>query len=170
MTLIVCGLADLPGLVAARRPSHVVTLLSPESMIETPEGIYAERHLRIGINDIAAPMDGMVCPDESVVERLIAFGETWDEASPMIVHCWAGISRSTASAFTLACARNPQIDETAIARTMRRLAPHAYPNRRIIALADDMLGRGGRMVDAVEAMGASSFVSMGVPFDFPPRH
>lgn len=53
---------------------------------------------------------------------------------------------------------------------MRRLAPHAYPNRRIIALADDMLGRGGRMVDAVEAMGASSFVSMGVPFDFPPRH
>lgn len=87
MTLIVCGLADLPGLVAARRPSHVVTLLSPESMIETPEGIHAERHLRIGINDIAEPMDGMVCPDESVVERLIAFGETWDEASPMIVHC-----------------------------------------------------------------------------------
>lgn len=170
MTLIVCGLADLPGLISARRPSHVVTLLDPGTMIGTPEGIHPDRHLQVGINDIAEPMDGMVCPDEAVVRRLIDFGETWDESAPMIVHCWAGISRSTASAFTLACARNPHAEEMKIAQALRRLAPHAYPNRRIIALADDMLGRAGRMVDAVEAMGSNSFVSMGTPFDFPPRH
>ena len=170
MTLIVCGLADLSGLITARRPSHLVTLLDPDTMIATPEGIQPDRHLRVGINDIAGPMEGMVCPDEDVVRRLIALGETWDESAPMIVHCWAGISRSTASAFTLACARSPETDEMRIARTLRRLAPHAYPNRRIVALADNMLGRGGRMIEAVEAMGGNSFVSMGVPFDFPPRH
>ena len=170
MTLIVCGLADVPGLVAARKPSHVVTLLSPESMIDTPQGVDPARHLRIGVNDIAAPMDGLVCPDETVVDRLIAFGDNWDESAPMIVHCWAGISRSTASAFTLACARNPEVDEIRIARTLRSLAPHAYPNRRIVALADDMLARRGRMVDAIEAIGGNDFVSMGTPFDFPPRH
>lgn len=170
MTMIVCGLADLPGVISARRPSHVVTLLDPTTLIPTPAGIAPERHLQLGVNDIAQPMEGMTAPQEDLVTRLLDFASSWDETAPMVVHCWAGVSRSTASAFTLACARNPQIDETAIARTMRRLAPHAYPNRRIIALADDMLGRGGRMVDAVEAMGASSFVSMGVPFDFPPRH
>jgi predicted protein tyrosine phosphatase len=51
---------------------------------------------------------------------------------------------------------------------MRQAAPHAYPNRRIVALADDMLGRRGRMVDAVEAMGTSS-VLFGTPFDFAAR-
>ncbi len=88
----------------------------------------------------------------------------------MIVHCWAGISRSTASAFILACERNPQIDERSIALAMRKAARHAYPNRRIVALADDMLGRRGRMVDAVEAMGGNDLISMGTPFDFAVRY
>ena len=67
-------------------------------------------------------------------------------------------------------ALGPEADEHAIARAMRRAAPHAYPNRRIVALADDMLGRRGKMVDAVEAMGGDSYVSVGAPFDFSVRH
>ena len=170
MTIIVCGLSEVPGMIAARRPSHLVTLLDPASMIETPAGVAAERHLRIGVNDIAEPMEGLVLPTEQVVTDLLAFGRTWDEAAPMIVHCWAGISRSTASAFILACERNPQVDERTIALAMRKAARHAYPNRRIVALADDMLGRRGRMVDAVEAMGGNDLVTMGVPFDFAVRY
>ncbi|MDP1619053.1 tyrosine phosphatase family protein [Phenylobacterium sp.] len=170
MTIIVCGLADLPSVIAARRPSHVVTLLDPTTMIETPDGIVAERHLKLGVNDIAQPAEGLTAPDETLVGRLLTFAESWDERDPMVVHCWAGISRSTASAFTLACARSPDADEAAIAWTLRSLAPHAYPNRRIIALADDMLGRQGRMVDAIAAIGGNGFVSLGSPFDFAARH
>lgn len=170
MTIIVCGLSEVPGMIAARRPSHLVTLLDPASMIETPAGVAAERHLRLGVNDIAEPMEGLVLPTEQVVIDLLAFGRTWDETAPMIVHCWAGVSRSTASAFILACERNPEIDERAIALAMRKAARHAYPNRRIVALADDMLGRRGRMVDAVEAMGGNDLISMGTPFDFAVRY
>lgn len=170
MTLIVCGLEKVEGLIAARKPSHMVTLLDPWTMIETPAGLAPERHLRLGVNDIAEPADGMVVPDENVVVQLLAFGRDWDESSPMLVHCWAGISRSTASAFVLACERSPEADEHAIAMTMREAAPHAYPNRRIVALADDILGRGGRMVDAIEAMGGNGYMSSGVPFDFAVRH
>ena len=90
--------------------------------------------------------------------------------APMIVHCWAGISRSSASAFILACDRNPQADEHLIAMRMRRAAKHAYPNRMIVALADDILGRRGRMVDAVEAMGDYEYSGYGVPFDFSAAH
>lgn len=170
MTIIVCGLADLPAVIAARRPSHMVTLLDPTTMIETPDGIAPDRHLKLGVNDIAQPAEGLTAPDETLVGRLLTFAEAWDERDPMVIHCWAGISRSTASAFTLACARSPEVDETAIAWTLRSLAPHAYPNRRIIALADDMLGRQGRMVDAIEAIGGNGFVSLGSPFDFAARH
>lgn len=169
MTIIICGLSEVPGVIAARRPSHLVTLLDPASMIETPVGMAADRHLKIGVNDIAEPTEGLVLPTEQVVRDLLAFGATWDESAPMIVHCWAGISRSTASAFILACERNPEADERAIALTMRQAARHASPNRRIVALADDMLGRRGRMVDAVEAMGDYDY-QLARPFDFAVRY
>jgi predicted protein tyrosine phosphatase len=170
MTLIVCGLAEVPALIAARAPSHMITLLDSASMIETPPGLVADHHLKLSVNDIAEPMDGLILPSEDLVRQLLAFGRAWDASAPMIVHCWAGISRSSASAFVLACDRNPGADERRIALRMRAAAPHAYPNRRIVALADDLLGRRGRMVDAVEAMGDYEYSGVGVPFDFAAAH
>ena len=165
MTLIVTPLSRLPQVIAERAPSHLITLLSPEELIETPAGFPAERHLRLGVHDIAAPQDGFVAPDAAMVERIFAFAQGWDGARPMVVHCWAGISRSTASAFAIACERDPHADELEIALGMRRASPSAYPNRRIVALADDILGRRGRMLEAVEAMGGNGFPVEGVPFD-----
>src|SRR5690606_8208428 len=153
MVLIVGGPAPLAQVIEARRPSHVITLLDPATLIETPAGITPDRHLKVGVNDICEPIEGMVPPDETTIAQVLEFGRTWDETAPMVVHCWAGISRSTATAFALACERSPEVSELEIARVMRRAAPHAYPNRRIVALADDLLGRRGRMVDAVDAMG-----------------
>ncbi|HEY1427291.1 MAG TPA: hypothetical protein VGF50_11510 [Caulobacteraceae bacterium] len=169
MVLIVTPLRRLPAVIAARAPSHLVSLLPPEEMIETPPGFARERHLRLGMHDIPAPMPGLVVPDVAMVEAILAFGRSWDAAAPMVIHCFAGISRSTASAFAIACERDPQADELEIALSMRRASPSALPNRRIVALADDILGRQGRMIDAVEAMGGNGFVMEGVPFDTPVR-
>ncbi|MBP6878510.1 MAG: hypothetical protein KBC34_10845 [Phenylobacterium sp.] len=170
MTLIVCGLAEVPAIIAARAPSHMITLLDAASMIETPAGLPPDHHLRLSVNDIAEPTEGLILPSADLVHRLLAFGRAWDARTPMIVHCWAGISRSSASAFILACDRNPGADEHLIAMRMRRAAKHAYPNRKIVALADDILGRRGRMVDAVEAMGDYEYSGHGVPFDFSAAH
>lgn len=170
MTLIVCGLAEVPAIIAARAPSHMITLLDAASVIETPAGLPPAHHLRLSVNDIAQPTEGLILPSADLVHQLLAFGRAWDARAPMIVHCWAGISRSSASAFILACDRNPDADERLIAMRMRRAAKHAYPNRKIIALADDILGRRGRMVDAVEAMGDYEYSGYGVPFDFAAAH
>lgn len=169
MIAIVCGLAEVERLIARRTPSHLVSLLDPSTMIDTPAGLSPDRHLRLAVNDIVEPLEGMVLPDEAAVGRLLEFGRAWDEAAPILIHCWAGISRSTASAFILACERSPGMDEARIARAMRQTAPHAYPNRRIVALADDMLNRRGRMVDAVDAMGDYDH-RLARPFDFAVRH
>lgn len=166
MTLIVCGLAEAPALIAARAPSHMITLLDPASMTEAPGDLPADRHLRLEVNDIAEPAEGLTLPDAALVRRLVDFGREWDGAAPMLVHCWAGISRSTAGAFVIACDRNPHADEWTIARSMRLAAAHAHPNRRIVALADRLLGRGGRMIEAVDGMGAYDF-SRARPFDLP---
>jgi len=167
MTLIVSPLRHVERLIANRRPSHLVTLLDPDWMIDTHAAFAPERHLRLNVHDVHAPTAGLQAPDAALVERLLDFGETWEGTAPMLVHCFAGISRSTASAFILACARDPAADEAAIAQRLRAAAPHAFPNRLIVALADRRLGRRGRMIAAVEAMGANNFVAEGQPFDLP---
>jgi len=169
MVLIVTPLSRLHEVIAQRRPSHLITLLSPEELIRTPADFPAHRHLRLGVHDIDIPMEGLVAPDAAMVERVLAFARGWGGETPMVVHCWAGISRSTASAFAIACERNPHADELEIALAMRRASPTAFPNRRIVALADDILDRRGRMLEAVEAMGGNSFAVEGVPFDLAAR-
>ena len=170
MVLIVSPLSRLHHLIAQRRPSHVITLLSPEEMIPTPPGFASERHLRLGVHDITGPQIGMTAPDASTVERILTFSLDWTAEAPMVIHCWAGISRSTATALVIACARNPEANEIEIALKMRRAAPHAYPNRRIVALADEILARDGRLIAAVEAMGLNNFEVEGSPFELDARH
>lgn len=169
MKILVTPLSEIEAAIAQHRPSHMITLLDPDHLIDTPGGIAPDRHLRLGIWDISNPAEGMSLAEPAHVERILAFGRSWDGSQPLLVHCWAGISRSTATAFMLACERNPHASELGIARRLREAAPHAYPNRRLVRLADDVLGRGGRMVDAVEAIGANNFAVMGRAFELPAR-
>ncbi len=169
MKILVTPLSEIAAAIAEHRPSHMITLLDPDYLIDTPEGIAADRHLKLGIWDISNPAEGMSLAEPAHVERILDFGRGWDGAQPLLVHCWAGISRSTATAFMLACERNPQASEHDIARALRAAAPHAYPNRRLVRLADDALGRRGRMVEAVEAIGANNYAVMGRAFELPAR-
>jgi predicted protein tyrosine phosphatase len=113
-------------------------------------------------------MDGYVAPGEAHVDRLLGFVDGWwrghGTASPLVVHCWAGISRSTAAAFITACAIHPGEDEDDLARELRRLSPSATPNLRLVALADRKLGRDGRMVAAIERIGRGRDAFEGEPF------
>jgi predicted protein tyrosine phosphatase len=149
------------------RPSHLVTLLSEKNMIDTPAEIRPENHLKLALSDIADPAEGLAHPQREHVERLIAFGRAWGGAAPMLVHCWAGVSRSMAAAFILLCDRAPNGAEYAIAKKMRARAAHANPNRLLVELADGLLEREGRLIDAVGAMGRAKFVEEGVPVEFP---
>jgi predicted protein tyrosine phosphatase len=85
----------------------------------------------------------------------------------MLIHCWAGISRSTAAAFILACDRAGAGSEARLARMLRERAKHADPNRLMVRIGDDLLGRRGKMVDAIEAIGRGAIATQGVPFDMP---
>jgi predicted protein tyrosine phosphatase len=163
----VCPKSKVPSLSETLRPSHLVTLLDPDDDMPTPEGVSGHRHLRLGMHDITSERSLHTPPDELHVRELLEFAKTWDRSQPMIVHCWAGISRSTASAFSIACMLNESGRERDIALLLRLRAPHAQPNTRIVAFADHILGRQGRMVDAVDAMGPGRVVFEGVPFALP---
>jgi predicted protein tyrosine phosphatase len=116
------------------------------------------------MHDIVEELPDMTPPGEHHVESLLAFARAWDRSAPLLIHCFAGISRSTAAAYTVAAALAPQRDELELAETLRRLSPSATPNIRIVTIADRLLGRNGRMVRAIESIGRGEEAMEGVPF------
>jgi predicted protein tyrosine phosphatase len=162
--IIVGPLSKVQPLVDAHGVRHVMTLLAPETPHETPRGVDQERHLKLFFHDIVQHMDGHTPPTAADAERMLAFFQSWQREAPMLIHCWAGISRSTAAAFTALCMFRPQADEEELALELRRASPSATPNRLIVSLADDILGRQGRMVKAVEKIGRGADAFEGTPF------
>jgi predicted protein tyrosine phosphatase len=165
--IAVCSLVLVPDTITRLKPWGLITLLDPATMIETPDGIGADKHLKVGVNDISAFAEGLVSPKEDHVASVLDHGRAWDVASPLLIHCWAGVSRSTASAFMIGCLRNPHIPPAWIADRIRTLSPTATPNRLLISIADDMLGKGGAMVDAIDAIGRGEDCWEGTPFELP---
>jgi predicted protein tyrosine phosphatase len=160
----VCSLARLHATVEDTGARHVVSLIGDEARVERPSAIVEENHLWLRLHDISSPLDGYIMPDEKHIAHLLRFVHHWDRRAPLVVHCYAGISRSTASAFASVCALNPHRDEESIALELRRASPTATPNIRIVSLADRLLGRNGRMVAAVETIGRGAFAAEGMPF------
>jgi predicted protein tyrosine phosphatase len=165
MTAIyVCPLSRLGETVARSGARHLVTLVTRETLVERPPGVAPQNHLVLSIHDICEPMDGMVCPDEEHMRELLGFMQRWDRRTPVVVHCFAGISRSTAAAYSVFCAARPDLAEAEVAARLRRGSPEATPNPRIVALADQILCRNGRMVRAVEAIGRGADAVEGTVF------
>lgn len=168
-TIYVAPLRLVETTVTDARVSHLVTLINGETAITTPPTIGPDRHLRLAMNDICEPQPGLVVPCETHVEDLVKFALEWDRQAPLLIHCWAGISRSTAAAFISLCALNPGVDERELAWTLRRASPTAYPNRRLIALGDEALSRQGRMMRAVEHIGRGQIAEEAEVFALPAR-
>ncbi len=160
----VCSLARLHGTVEETGARHIITLLRIVDRVQRPSSITAENHLILGMDDITDPIDGYTHPCEEHVTQLVEFVQGWNRKTPMVIHCYAGISRSTAGAFVTACALNPNRNEAAIARAIRDASATAMPNLRIVTLADQLLGRSGRMIKAVEALGPGHIAPEGHPF------
>ena len=143
----VCALNHIDTTAKATGARSMVTLINPDYAVERPAVIPAHRHHRVDISDITEPTEGHV-------------------AEPMLIHCYAGVSRSTAAAYIAVCALAPERDEAATARLLRRLSPTATPNLLLVKHADRLLGRDQRMVRAIEAIGRGEECAEGVPFAF----
>lgn len=144
--------------------SHLLTLLSDGAVFSRPDGFGADRCLHLTMHDIPEARDGYTAPAPEHVEALLAFARRWDRAAPLVVHCHAGISRSTAAAYAIAAMLQPGRREEELALDLRRLSPMATPNPLIVAHADRLLGRQGRMIEAIRAIGRGADAFEGVPF------
>jgi predicted protein tyrosine phosphatase len=160
----VCSLAALPETVKATGASHILTVMANVDQVRRPKSVLPANHLKVQMDDIIEQIDGFVAPCDAHIEQVLNFVRGWNRSAPLVVHCYAGISRSTASAFAAVCALNPHRDEISIAKQIRAASPIAQPNRLIVSLADKALGREGRMLRALDQMGPGAMSVEGRPF------
>ncbi|MXY54175.1 MAG: protein tyrosine phosphatase [Gammaproteobacteria bacterium] len=155
MPIIISGLADMPGLVRDFSVRDLVSVIHPQAQPRTPPEVDPARHYRCSVHDIVQPSPGKISAQTKDIEALIKFLDTWDSEVPLLVHCLAGVSRSTAVALVAHTLKTG--DPRKSAQTLREASPYAWPNRRILALADSILGLDGELTEAREAMGPASW-------------
>lgn len=159
----------MPQVVAEARARFLVTVINPGLMPDTPASVAPRNHLKLACNDIEQPVADLIEPTPMIIRDLISFAQRWNRQGPLVSHCWAGVSRSTAAAFIVACTINPTASESTIAHMLREASPSATPNRLMVQLADDELDRDGRMIKAIAAIGEGQYVSRDCLFRLPSR-
>jgi predicted protein tyrosine phosphatase len=162
----VASLSTLDTVTARLQNYDLLTLLSPDYPAVDWSTYECTRHVRLAFHDIVEPVPGVTLPDHDTLQAVLDFGRKHEPQRPLLIHCWAGISRSSAAAYAIACDRNPGFERD-IANELRRRAPFATPNRLMVRLADDLLARDGRMVEAIEKIGRGAEAREGEPYELP---
>ena len=162
--IVNCGLDQLDQVIKKYAPARIISTLPEDQAPVTPSYMDKACHLKLTFNDISRPIDGLSAVENTHIEQLLAFTNNWTEEAPLLIHCWMGISRSTATALTLCNYLHPEISEKDWAMHLRKQAPSATPNPRIIALADSALNRKGRLIDSATFIGRGRDASSGKYF------
>lgn len=166
--IVVAPLARIAEMAVRHKASEMISLLAANQDFHRPAVICAERHLKLGMNDITFAGTGdLIAPQEVHVKEIIEFARSWDQSAPLIVHCWMGVSRSPAAAMIASLAVHPEDDDDALARRLREASPYATPNMRLVEIGDAMLGREGRFARAVKTLGRGADTDGNQPFVLP---
>lgn len=147
--LIVSSLDGACRAFAEHHPARVISLLAGDEQTPCFEGLGADRHLKLCVDNESSG-EAISATGRRRAEAIVRFLSSWDGEGDILIHCNRGVSRSTAAAFVVMCMRAPDADERTLASLLRKAAPYADPCPMLIAHADEILGRDGRMIEAIE--------------------
>ncbi len=154
----ICGIEELNG-HCETGVSHVLSILDPDWPVPEAFGAFGEHaKLELRFHDVIetdAAAGGQL-PREEHVAELLNFGRDLMAEPPpeahLLVHCHAGVSRSTASMALVLAQGLPGVKADRIFGEVLRIRPQAWPNLRIVELGDALLGRGGALVQAARGV------------------
>jgi predicted protein tyrosine phosphatase len=156
--LTICGLEELEH-HSARAVTHVLSILDPEWPDPQAFSGYDPHHRTIlRFHDAIEPRPGLALPQRGHVEAILGFGRALGHGAQardeghLLVHCHAGISRSTAAMAMILAQVHSDEDEERIFQRLQEIRPQAWPNSIMVGFADELLGRGGRMVEAMRRL------------------
>lgn len=151
--ITVCGIGELDAHCDVG-VSHVLSILDPGWPVPPAFGSFGEHaRLELRFNDVIDTTDArMIPPSAEHVGELLRFGRDLlaepRQSGHLLVHCHAGISRSSAAMALILAQALPDRPAGDVFQEVLRIRPAAWSNLRIIELGDAMLGRNGELVAA----------------------
>ena len=161
--IFVCPLSRLEATLEDSGARWMVSLMGPGKSSARPSTI-TRGFLGLEFHDINGPREDLLPPTEEDVSKLLRFFSSWDADSPLLIHCWMGISRSTAAAAIALAQHDPGQDMMRLAHRLRKASPIATPNPLMIKLADEQLGLNGQLSAAIATIGRGAEAVQGEPF------
>ncbi len=153
--ITVCGLDELAG-HCTTGASHVLSILDPAHPTPEDFGAYsAHERLELRFDDIIEEAPGQIAPDPAHAAEILAFGRDLTAhggGTHLLVHCHAGISRSTAAMTLLLAQAQPALPGAVVLAQVHGIREKAWPNLRLLEFGDAALGRGGTLVTAAHAL------------------
>ncbi|MEM7395373.1 MAG: protein-tyrosine phosphatase family protein [Verrucomicrobiota bacterium] len=155
----ICGLHEIDEF-KDENITHILSILDPEDDVPDPDWFGGVQTF-IPFSDIESEADGFQefdkCADPTDVQSIIDFGRqchasAGEADTHLLVHCYAGISRSTAATFIILCDLLDGADETDLLKWVIQIRPQAYPNIRVVQLGDELLEREGSLTRALQPM------------------
>jgi predicted protein tyrosine phosphatase len=141
---------DLQRTIETFKPTHVVSMITA---MEPPVGV--PHHLQIRVDDVPSEMPGYVHPQMSHLQTVLAFTADLVETDRVLIHCFAGISRSTAIAIAILIQHGMRYDEAFI--HVHSIRPILMPNQAFIRLTDEHFKLGGKLVELVHDHRTAAF-------------
>jgi predicted protein tyrosine phosphatase len=154
--LTICGVMEL-GRVDRSAITHAITIWHPDAAtgehIELVREAFAEALVHSTIfDDVEYEHGGYQPASPETIREVLDFGAGLTSGSHLLVHCMAGISRSTACAIAILADHLGPGHERRAAEIVRQLRPQARPNRLVLGHADRLLGRDGALLDACDRL------------------
>lgn len=161
--IIVAPLTHVEVLTQRENPSFIISAIGADFMPPTPPGYDPARHIKLAMHDIAEAEFDLKPPKRAQAELIIETALRWDRTAPLLIHCYAGVSRSGAAALMTMAALNPGREHDA-AQAIRAASSWAWPNSKLIKDADDVLGCNGRLIEAAANIGPANLAAQGEPY------
>ena len=159
--IVVCSLSDFHNVCESVKPSHAISVIDPGFEPPTPAGV--SNHLKLGFDDIInisdqGPLYRVPGKNSHIKQTLfnkknataiVDFVKTWKLNKPIVIHCWCGVSRSMATATYVMCSFDiSNIDKNV--RYIRKIAPHANPNKLMLSFFEKTLDTGDKISSAFQ--------------------
>jgi predicted protein tyrosine phosphatase len=151
----ICGVEELP-LFAPHGVTHIVSIWEgaladdPGPRLRLKALFPRARPHFVFFDDVFTPYSGPYPPDRASVGNVLWFTGALKRGDYLLVHCAAGVSRSTALAFAALCHHAGAGTEVTCYEAVKGIRPEASPNPLVVEIADDLLERGGAMVAAIQ--------------------
>jgi len=157
ITIASFELADeLLGSTVGGQFQHVISINNPGESPPRPLRDHPGRHLVLYFHDITDPASygGLVPPSTEDMRKILKFAEGIKGGQDVLVHCAAGISRSSAAALAILASKLEPSSESAFQaiQEIMQAKKIVHPNQNMVVDADKLLGYGGALIAAYRSV------------------